>query len=76
MEIVGKSMVTSAWKFIIFNHNEHQVEEAERLAKKLGITRFRVVKSSIWHSIEDKDMPTDLDKPMQRKCGPEGPHQK
>ena len=61
MEIVGKTMVTSAWKFIIFNHNEHQVEEAERLAKKLGITRFRVVKSSIWHSIEDKDMPTDLD---------------
>ena len=43
MEIVGKSMVISAWKFIILT-NEHSREEAERLAKKLGITRFRVVK--------------------------------
>ena len=28
------------WKFLIFEHNEHQVDEAKQLAKKLGFTKF------------------------------------
>lgn len=30
------------WMFIRFKHNEHQVEEAERLAKEYGFKRFTV----------------------------------
>lgn len=30
------------WMFIRFKHNEHQVNEAEQLAKKLGFKRFTV----------------------------------
>ncbi len=28
------------WQFIVFKHNEHQVEEAERFAKSLGFEHF------------------------------------
>jgi len=34
------------WDFIVFKHNEHQVEEAELLAKKLGFKQFRIRKTS------------------------------
>lgn len=31
----------SAWDFLIFKHNEHQIQEAEALAKKIGVTCFQ-----------------------------------
>ena len=34
------------WDFIVFKHNEHQVEGAEELAKKMGFKQFRVRKTS------------------------------
>jgi MoaA/NifB/PqqE/SkfB family radical SAM enzyme len=34
------------WKFIIFRHNQHQVEEARSLSKELGFTSFEVVDHS------------------------------
>ena len=33
------------WDFLIFQHNEHQVEEAENLAKKWGVEKFIKKKS-------------------------------
>jgi MoaA/NifB/PqqE/SkfB family radical SAM enzyme len=36
----------ASWEFLVFEHNEHQVEEAEKLSKKIGFKRFRVKKSS------------------------------
>jgi hypothetical protein len=30
------------WDYIVFRHNEHQVEQARRLAKDLGFSRFNV----------------------------------
>ena len=33
------------WKFILFRHNEHQVEEAQRIAGEIGCSRFFVVSS-------------------------------
>lgn len=30
------------WKYIVFEHNYHQVEEAKNLAKKIGIDKFRI----------------------------------
>lgn len=34
------------WDFIVFKHNEHQVEEAEAIAKKMGFKQFRIRKTS------------------------------
>jgi MoaA/NifB/PqqE/SkfB family radical SAM enzyme len=33
------------WKYIVFEHNYHQVEDAEQLSKKLGIDVFRIQKT-------------------------------
>ena len=37
---------TARWDFLVFKHNEHQVEEAKNLAHKLGFSKFRVRKTS------------------------------
>ena len=34
------------WKYIVFEHNKHQVEEAKQLAKDSGFTTFSTVKTS------------------------------
>jgi MoaA/NifB/PqqE/SkfB family radical SAM enzyme len=34
------------WKYIVFEHNKHQVEDARALAKQLGFTTFSTVKTS------------------------------
>jgi len=33
------------WKFIVFQHNEHQIEQAEQKARKIGCKRFFVIPS-------------------------------
>lgn len=33
------------WDFIVFGHNEHQVEEARALSRRLGFTKFTVKKT-------------------------------
>lgn len=38
------------WDFIVFAHNEHQVEEAEALAGKMGFERFQYKKSARFFS--------------------------
>ena len=38
------------WDYIIFGHNEHQVEEAEALAKQWGVERFQKKKSGRFFS--------------------------
>ena len=40
------------WQFIVFKFNQHQVEEAQQLAKDIGI-RFFVVKSDRWTEPDD-----------------------
>lgn len=37
---------TARWDFLVFKHNEHQVEEAKKFAKELGVKNFRVRKTS------------------------------
>ena len=34
------------WKYIVFEHNKHQVEEARQLAENVGFTTFSTVKTS------------------------------
>ncbi len=36
---------TAHWKFILFEHNEHQIEQAEKIAEDIGCKRFFVVSS-------------------------------
>lgn len=38
------------WDYIVFAHNEHQVEDAERLAKTMGFERFQIKKSARFFS--------------------------
>lgn len=33
------------WKFIVFNHNQHQIEEAKQLAEDIGFKKFTVLDS-------------------------------
>jgi MoaA/NifB/PqqE/SkfB family radical SAM enzyme len=45
---LGVSMnVNIVWQFIVFKHNEHQVEEAKRIAKDIGI-ELLFIKSDRW----------------------------
>ncbi len=46
------------WDFIIFGHNEHQVEEAEQLAKDWGVERFQKKKSGRFFSANSKNKDT------------------
>lgn len=36
----------SVWSYIVFEHNEHQVEDARALSKQLGCTEFKVKSTS------------------------------
>jgi MoaA/NifB/PqqE/SkfB family radical SAM enzyme len=36
----------ATWVFLVFRHNEHQVEEARRLSHELGFHRFQIRRSS------------------------------
>ncbi len=38
------------WDFIVFAHNEHQVEEAEALSKRMGFEKFQYKKSARFFS--------------------------
>lgn len=38
------------WDFIVFAHNEHQVEQAEQLSKDMGFERFQYKKSARFFS--------------------------
>lgn len=41
--------VLTTWKYIIFSHNEHQVDEAVQMAKDWGFTWFSLKKSDRWN---------------------------
>ena len=45
---VCRGQVRMHWKFIAFSHNEHQIEAARALSRKLGFEKFAVVVS--WRS--------------------------
>jgi MoaA/NifB/PqqE/SkfB family radical SAM enzyme len=45
IEAFSRAGGNAEWKFIIFKHNEHQIEEAQRLAEQIGCSRFFVISS-------------------------------
>ena len=48
IEVVTKYNIKTTWKFIVFKHNEHQIKDAQKLSKKLGIVEFKLIKSDRW----------------------------
>jgi organic radical activating enzyme len=48
IDIVTKSTLDTTWKYIVFKHNQHQIEEAETMSKMLGIKNFQLEKSDRW----------------------------
>ncbi len=48
ISVVTKFPIDTTWKFIVFKHNQHQIEEAKKYSKKLGIKNFRLEKSDRW----------------------------
>jgi len=49
-----KSFITNGgeagWKYIIFKHNQHQIEEAKQMSKDLGFKQFGASYSDRWKS--------------------------
>lgn len=41
-ELASRTPVVE-WQFIVMRHNEHQVQQAEEMARKLGVERFRLL---------------------------------
>jgi MoaA/NifB/PqqE/SkfB family radical SAM enzyme len=41
------------WDYIVFEHNEHQVDEAKELARKMGFKNFNIKKTTRWNRYED-----------------------
>jgi MoaA/NifB/PqqE/SkfB family radical SAM enzyme len=41
------------WDFIVFEHNEHQVEEARELARSMGFKNFNVKRTTRFHKYVD-----------------------
>ena len=50
-----KSGAKARWDFLVFKHNQHQVEEAQALAKKMGFKNFVKKKTSRFIVIEKKN---------------------
>jgi len=44
------------WKFIVFGHNVHQIEEAKALAKKIGIDVFQVKQAKQGEYLEENNL--------------------
>jgi len=47
------------WKFIVFKHNQHQIEEAKKRATELGFTNFQIVKSNLFGKLVLRDGESD-----------------
>ena len=46
LQAFTKAKGRAEWQFLVFAHNEHQIDEARALAKKLGVERFTLKRSA------------------------------
>jgi len=42
------------WQFILFKHNEHQIYEAEKIAKEIGCVVFKIKTSRIYDDVYER----------------------
>ena len=52
VEAFVKAGGVADWDFLVFKHNQHQIEEAELLAKKLGFRRFNKKETTRWDDFD------------------------
>lgn len=45
LKICCNSNVTTQWDFLVFAHNEHELENCKSIAKELGVNKFRIRKT-------------------------------
>jgi len=55
METYISTGAKSHWEFLVFRHNEHQIEEARKLAKDMGVTEFQAKEALGFSNSKDKD---------------------
>ena len=53
VKILEQRKCITVWKFIVFKHNQHQIEKARQLSKKLGFDHFQVEHSDRWLNEQD-----------------------
>jgi sulfatase maturation enzyme AslB (radical SAM superfamily) len=61
------------WDYLVFGHNEHQIEEARKLSKRLGFKEFVVKKTGRFFSnlkLEGKNTHKGLEKPSEDNINP------
>ena len=75
VEAFIKAGGSAQWDFLIFKHNQHQMEEAEELSKKMGFKKFERKTTTRWNDFDSdgnwlqRDMLSvdgyDLEKPTE-----------
>lgn len=66
MKTYIKSGGTAIWQFIVFQYNQHQIQEASALAKELGCCEFMPIRSNVYNdefkqpTLESLDSRNDL----------------
>lgn len=58
------------WIYIVFKHNQHQIQEAKRLSESMGFETFKAVKSERWNSQTSKDLEKYIWKDKEYKLEP------
>jgi MoaA/NifB/PqqE/SkfB family radical SAM enzyme len=53
VQIMSKSTAKMTWQFIVFKHNQHQIEEARQMSKDLGFQKFVLYSSDRWNGETD-----------------------
>lgn len=48
ISILRSHKIRLVWKFIVFKHNQHQIQDARNLSSNLGFERFVLEKSDRW----------------------------
>ena len=48
IKIVTQTKIKTVWKFIVFKHNQHQIELVRQTSQKMGINNFELEKSDRW----------------------------
>lgn len=57
VKVLKQRKCKTEWKFIVFKHNQHQIDEAKQLSKELGFDSFKLKKSDRW--LERQDLMPD-----------------
>jgi len=49
------------WNFLVFKHNQHQIEDAEKLSRQLGFQNFRSSFSERWQDFNSEGIYRDIE---------------